>query len=529
MDTLTAFLAHQPLLALFLVIAAGYAIGAVNIKGFSLGVGAVLFSGLLVGAIAPKAQPPAMVGTLGLVMFLYGLGVMFGRQFFAGLAGKAGRRYNVLAGLALLGTAAVAVIELTVMNVSHPMMAGLFAGAGTNAATMQAAMEAAGNGDPAVGYAVAFPFGLVGAILCMYAMQILVKPDLEAAGRTGLQTLEVAIHAEDVAGQTLGELLTRMPRGVKVLVARIGDQNRHPEPGIVLAAGDVLLLGADDKAPLDAARRFLGEHAAGRVVGDRAHMDLVRVFVSRPQLEGTRVSDLALPDGVEATVCLVQRGDTEMLVTSDLTFELGDRVGLLAARTTFPLLRKFFGDSIRGTTEFSYVSLGVGMVLGVLLGSIPFPVPVVGSIKVGVAGGSLIMALILGKLGRTGVLTWTMPLSANLTLRNFGLSIFLAQVGMSSGAPFVNTVAASGAPLLVAGACMLLVLALTPLLIGHFVMRIPFADLLGVTAGVTGNPAILAYAFRSYPSDRVEVCYAMIFPAATILKIVIAQILVATG
>ena len=175
------------------------------------------------------------------------------------------------------------------------------------------------------------------------------------------------------------------------------------------------------------------------------------------------------------------------------------------------------------------MSLGLGMVLGVLLGSIPFPVPVLGSIKVGVAGGSLVMALILGKLGRTGPLTWTMPLSANLTLRNFGLSIFLAQVGMSSGAPFVKTVASQGPILLVAGAAMLLVLALTPLLVGHFVMRIPFGDLLGVTAGVTGNPAILAYAFRSYPSDRVEICYAMIFPAATIVKIVIAQVLIAAG
>ena len=192
-------------------------------------------------------------------------------------------------------------------------------------------------------------------------------------------------------------------------------------------------------------------------------------------------------------------------------------------------MRKFFGNSIRGTTEFSYISLGIGMVLGVLLGIIPIPVPVLGTMKVGIAGGSLIVALILGKLGRTWKLTWTMPLSANLTLRNFGLSIFLAQVGMSSGAPFVNVVKDSGMIFLVAGACILFALALTPLLIGYFVMRIPFDDLLGITSGVTGTPAILAYAYRSLPSDRVEICYAMIYPAATILKIVIAQLLIAAG
>jgi putative transport protein len=169
------------------------------------------------------------------------------------------------------------------------------------------------------------------------------------------------------------------------------------------------------------------------------------------------------------------------------------------------------------------------MVLGVLLGTISFPVPVIGSLKLGVAGGTLIAALLLGKLGRTGALTWTMPLSANLTLRNFGLSVFLAQVGMSSGSSFVRAVFENGPVLLVAGAAILFALALTTLLIGHYVMRVPFDDLLGITAGVTGQPAILAFAFRAVPSDRVEVCYAMIHPTTTVVKIVIAQILIAAG
>jgi putative transport protein len=298
---------------------------------------------------------------------------------------------------------------------------------------------------------------------------------------------------------------------------------------MVLAEADTLLLGGGDQADLEAARELLGEHARGRVVADRSHMDVLRVFVSKAQLEGTRVADLELPAGVAATLTHVQRGDTDILITPDLTFELGDRVGLLTDRTHFAVLRRFFGDSIRGTTEFSYVSLGTGMVLGVLLGSVALPVPVLGTFKVGVAGGTLIVALVLGRLGRTGPLTWTMPLSANLTLRNFGLSIFLAQVGMSSGAPFVTVARDGGATLLAAGACILLALALTPLIVGHYAMRIPFGDLMGIAAGVTGNPAILAYGFRSYPSDRVEICYAMIYPAATILKIVIAQVLVATG
>ena len=258
MESVTAFLAHQPLLALFLVIATGYALGAVNIRGFSLGVGAVIFSGLFVGALVPKAQPPALVGTLGLVMFLYGIGVQFGRQFFAGLAGRAGRRSNLLALLALAAAASVAVAERALLGVSHAMAAGLFAGAGTNSATMQAALEAAGNSDPAVGYSVAYPFGLVGAILCMYVMQMLAKPRLEASLRSGLQVLEVAVRSSDVVGRALGALLPRMPRGVQVLAVRVRDENRHPEPGLVLSADDVLLLGSDDEAALDAARQMVG-------------------------------------------------------------------------------------------------------------------------------------------------------------------------------------------------------------------------------------------------------------------------------
>lgn len=529
METVTTFLVQQPLLALFLVIAAGYAIGSIDVKGFSLGVGAVLFSGLFVGALAPRAQPPALVGTLGLVMFLYGLGVQFGKQFFAGLAGRAGRRGNLLALVALAAGGAVAVAERAWLDVSYAMAAGLFAGAGTSSPTMQAALEAAGNSDPAVGYSVAYPFGLVGAILCMYLVQMLVRPDVEPPPRSGLQTLEVAIRSSDAAGRTLGELVPRLPRGVNVLAVRAGDENRHPEPAVVLREDDVLLLGSEGRGGLDAAREMLGEHATGRIVADRRTLDMLRVFVSRPHLEGRRVSDLAWPEGVLATVTHVQRGDTEMLVTADLSLELGDRVGLLTDRDAFPVLRKYFGDSIRGTTEFSYVSLGVGMVLGVLVGSIAFPVPGLGSLKVGVAGGALVVALVLGRLGRTGSLTWTMPLSANLTLRNFGLSVFLAQVGMSSGRPFVEVAGANGLPLVAAGAGILFCLALTPLLVGHYLLRIPFDDLLGITAGVTGNPAILAYAYRSLPSDRVEINYAMIFPAATIVKIVIAQLLIAVG
>ena len=161
------------------------------------------------------------------------------------------------------------------------------------------------------------------------------------------------------------------------------------------------------------------------------------------------------------------------------------------------------------------------------LGLVPIPVPGLGTLRLGLAGGPLVVALILGRLGRIGNLVWTMPLSANLTLRNFGLTIFLAQVGLTSGPGFVSTVQQTGLTLLLLGAAILLVVTLTVLAIGHLILRIPFDELLGITAGATGNPAILAYAGRTAGTDKPDIGYAIIFPGMTIVKILIVQALVA--
>ena len=526
MEWLRAFLEQQQLLSLFLVIGLGYAIGEISIRGFSLGVGAVLFVGLAVGAMAPKAQPPGLVGLIGLVLFLYGVGTHYGKQFFAGLTGAAGRRYNLLALLALAVTAGVTVFSMGLFHIPATYTAGLFSGAGTSTAALQAAIEAAKNTDPAVGYSVAYPFGVIVPILCMYFMQAWLKPKVEAPSGTGLELMEVAIRQSDIVGTTLGELIPRLPTGVMVTAVRTGQVNRIPAPDVVLGENDVLLLTSKDKAALEEARTMLGEHAPGVLVEDRSNIDYVRVFASKRNVVGLRLSDLTLPDGMDATIVQVRRGDSDLLATSDLILEFGDRVGLFANRKHFPGIRKFFGDSIKGTTEFSYISTGIGMVLGVILGVLPVPIPGLGTISLGLAGGPLIIALILGKLGRTGGLTWTMPLSANLTLRNFGLTVFLAQVGMSSGPKFVATVQQTGVTMLFIGMLIVLVLVLATMLIGHYLMRIPFDDLLGITAGVTGNPAILAHAARSVPTDRPDIGYAMIFPGATIVKIIIVQLLV---
>ncbi len=527
MELLKTLLEQNQLMSLFLVIALGYAIGALNFRGFSLGVGAVLFVGLAAGTLAPKAAPPGLIGSLGLVMFLYGIGIQYGKNFFAGLSGV-GRKYNFLALGALIVASGIAWVAAYIFNLPAGYLAGMFAGAGTSTATLQAAMEAAGNNNPAVGYSVAYPFGVIGPILCMYVAILLLKPRIEAPSGTGLDLSEVVVRNPEAIGRTIGEVGAVLPPGIKVIAVRQQHVNMVPRPNIIIEEGNVLGIVADNKEGLEKALKFLGEASPGSIAKDRKDLDYVRLFASKPSVVGSRLSDLRVPSGAEYSILHVRRGDADLLPSPDLILEFGDRVGMLLNRANLAIFRTYFGDSIKGTTEFSYVSVGIGMVLGVILGLISFPMPGLGSMKLGLAGGPLLVSLILGKLGRTGGMVWTMPVSANLTLRNFGLTIFLAQVGMTSGEKFVMTVQQTGFLFLGVSAAILLGIVLTTLICGHL-MHIPFDDLLGITAGVTGNPAITAYAAKQVPTDRPDIGYAMIFPGATIIKIIIAQIIIALG
>jgi len=516
-------LEQQPLMALFLTIAIGYLVGEINIKGFSLGVGAVLFVALAVGWFAPKSVPAAMVGTLGLALFLYTVGVQYGKQFFLGLTSAAGRRANMMAliGVLLAGAVSIVFVKAMGLNVGHAL--GLFAGSGTSTPTLQAAIATLGNDDPAVGYSVSYPFGVAGPILLLYVAFMILKPKLEASAVAGLELLEVAIRNPDLFGKTLGEVMSGLPAGVQIVALRRAHHNEPASPNMVVAEGDVVLASGPSKEALGAAAKRLGEPAPGRIAKDRSDLDYLRVFASRPTVVGRALGDLELPGVKASVIAQVRRGDTDIAPRPDLVLEFGDRVGLLAHRADFPAMRKFFGDSIKGTAEFSYISIGLGMALGFLVGAIQFPLPGIGKLAVGLSG-VLIVALILGNLRRTGGMNWTIPLSANLVMRNLGLTLFLAQVGMSSGPKFAATVTETGLLMLGLGAIVLVALVLPILILGLFVYRLPYDEVAGIVAGACGNPAILAYANKLAPTDRPDIGYAMIFPGMTIVKILFVDI-----
>jgi putative transport protein len=524
MDLIRTLLEQQPLMALFLTIAIGYLVGEINIKGFSLGVGAVLFVALGMGWFAPKSGPAPMVGTLGLALFLYGVGVQYGKQFFIGLTSRAGIRSNAIALTGVLAAGAVSLIFVKMMNLKLGYALGLFAGSGTSTPTLQAAIATLGNDDPAVGYSVSYPFGVAGPILFLYIAFMVLKPKIAVPTGSGLELLEIAVRNPELSGKSLAELTGALPSSVQIVGLRRAGRNEPASPNLVLAENDVLLAFASTKEALARASTLIGESAHGHFVKDRRELDYLRVFASHPAVVGRTLGDLDLPGEKAFVIIQVRRGDTDILPRPDLVLESGDRVGLLAHRGDFAAMRKYFGDSIKTTAEFSYIGIGIGMALGFLLGAIQIPLPAIGKISLGLSG-VLIMALILGKLRRTRGMSWTIPLSANLVIRNLGLTLFLAQVGMSSGPKFAATVTDTGFVMLALGAVVLVALVVPILILGLFVFRMPYDEVAGIVAGACGNPAILAYSNKLAPTDRPDIAYAMIFPGMTIVKILFVDII----
>jgi putative transport protein len=522
---MTAFaelLGSQPILSLFLAVAVGYAVGQINISGFSLGIGAVLFVGLAIGGIAPKAQITGPIGLIGLTMFLYGIGILYGRQFFEGLTGP-GKIYNLLAFVSLIISLAVALGLGRLFHVGTGEILGVFAGSLTSTPTLQAALDLIGDKTPSIGYSVSYPFGVIGPILCFYFMTRAVKPKFPLPPAR-FHMAEITIERLPAKDSTLGAMMALLPAGAQVSSVRQEHHNLIPEDSIVLRPGDGLLIVADKQATLDEAVAVLGRLDPNRLGKDRSDLSYQRYFVSKQGLTGIALRDLPLPQGFPIHIIHLRRYDVDLVPSPELTLEMGDRIGILVPVEHIQTARGFFGDTVKSTAEFSYISIGLGMVLGVLLGLVPIPLPGVGTVNLGIGGGPLIVALIVGRLRRTGPITWVMPLPANIVLRNFGLTLFLATVGINSGQAFFHTVAATGPILLLIGAAVVLVPIVVILLVGRYVLRMPYDDLLGVASGATGNPAILVYASRMAPTDRTDICYAMIFPSATIVKVVAVQI-----
>ncbi|RMH67364.1 MAG: transporter [Bacteroidetes bacterium] len=529
-------IAH-PILLLVVVSALGYLLGQVRIKGSSLGVAAVLFAGLGVGALHPDLKLPEFTTLLGLVLFVYAVGLSSGPGFFAALRRK-GLRDNLLVVGVLLGAFGLALAAYAVFRLDGATVAGMFAGSLTNTPALAAVLEFLGEGRPAlrdaavVGYSIAYPMGVVGMILAIVLMQHLWKVDYaaeaeqmrgEAVGQD-LHSYSIRVEREGLAPL---EVLAEQ-EGWDVLFGRVkrADGTYELAEGTTrLQPGDLVsVVATQDEA--ERVQQALGRWADEHLEQDRRVFDFRRIFVSNPNVAGRRVRDLAFLRQYDAIVTRVRRGDVEWLVHGDTVLELGDRVRVVARPEVMGTISRLFGDSYRALSEINLLTLSLGLLAGLLIGMIPVPLPGDVTFRLGLAGGPLVVGLVLGRVGRTGPLLWYLPYSANLLLRQLGLVLFFAGVGTRAGYAFFDTLSQGGGLLIFgAGAIITCTVALAVLVIGHRVLRIPMGVMTGMLAGLQTQPAVLSFALEQTGNDLPNVGYATVFPVATITKIILAQVL----
>lgn len=534
----------NPLLLLFIVAAVGYPIGRIKIGGSSLGVAAVLFVGLAVGSLHPDLKLPEIVSQLGLVLFVYTVGLSSGPGFFASFRRK-GLRHNLFVLGLLIFAAALAVIAQRWLLLKPALTAGMFAGSLTNTPALAAALEHIKNfgpqtmldqmlAEPVIGYSITYPVGVVGVMLTISLMQRVWKidygreaqnlHDLEVANRR-LSNRTIRVARPDATRHTLHELAHQQHWDVVFgRVKRNGVLSLVNE-GTCLALDDrVTVVGTPEE--LDRVTADLGEPSDERLELDRSKLDYRRIFVSNAKIVGHRLRDLNLPQHIGAVVTRVRRGDVEFLPTGRTVLELGDRVRVLTCLENMKAVTNFFGDSYRALSEVDILTLGLGLALGLLLGSVPLLLPGDVVFKLGLAGGPLVVALILGKLGRTGPMVWSLPYSANITIRQIGLIFFLAGVGTRAGYAFVSTLMSGGGiAIFVSGAAITCLVALATLCLGHYLLHIPMGLLTGILAGLQTQPAVLGFALEQSDNELPNIGYATVYPVTTIVKILFAQLL----
>lgn len=524
-------LVAQPMLLLFLVLAVGYAAGRVSLGGVQLGIAAVLFAGLAAGAADPRLALPEFVRSFGLVLFVYSVGVSSGPGFVASLRRRGLRDTAWAVGL-LVAAAAIAALAQRVLGLPAAVTAGLFCGALTNTPALAAVLERlpAGASEPVVGYSVAYPMGALGIVLAMAVARRAWKRDLDELARAGhLDVRFVLVTRPEAVGPTVEQLLRTTQIRARFVRRRRGGEWALLNPTQPLALGDLVTIVGLPEA-LERLTREIGEPSDEHVELDRSDLDFRRIFVSSPEVAGRPLSELKTLTRFGALVTRVRRGDMDLVPDGRMVLELGDRVRVVAPRERMGEISRFFGDSYRALGEIDAVSFGLGVALGLLLGLVSVPLPNGAFFRLGPAGGPLVVGLVLGAFGRTGPLVWQLPYSAGVTLRQLGLAVFLAAVGIGAGTPFVRTLQAGGGlAMLGAGAVVTLVTAALALWSVRRFVRAPVGVGMGMASGVHTQPAALAFANDAARDESPNVGYASVSPVATIAKILLAQVLLGGG
>lgn len=536
--------ALQAVVVLSLISAIGLGLGKVRFWGISLGVTFVFFAGILAGHLGLSIDPQMLnyAESFGLVIFVYALGLQVGPGFFSSFR-QGGVRLNMLAlGVVLIGTL-MAVLGSFLTGISLPDMVGILCGATTNTPALGAAQQTLKQlgmetSTPALGCAVTYPLGVVGVILAILVLRksMVTDKDLEVQEKEGENKTYIGafqVHNPGIFNKSVKEIadlsyakfvISRLWRDGKVTI---------PTSNKIVKEGDRLLVITSEK---DAAAMTV-------LFGEQEHTDwnkedidwdaidskLIsqRIVVTRPELNGKKLGALHLRNHYGINITRVYRSGVQLLATAGLTLQLGDRLTIVGEAAAVHNVEKVLGNAIKSLKEPNLVAVFIGIILGLILGSIPISFPGISQpVKLGLAGGPIVVGILIGTFGpRLHMVTYTTR-SANLMLRALGLSLYLACLGLDAGAHFFETVFRPEGLLWIGVG---FVLTLVPVLIMGVVafkwMKVDFGSVTGMLCGSMANPMALNYANDTIPGDNPSVSYATVYPLCMFIRVIIAQVL----
>ncbi|KPK02608.1 MAG: hypothetical protein AMJ56_20785 [Anaerolineae bacterium SG8_19] len=500
---------------------------------------AVLFVGLAFGALDPNLAIPPIVLELGLVLFVYTIGLANGPGFFSKFRREGLRDVLFITGIMVIPALLVVASHFT-FDLTPATTAGIFTGMSNNTPALASILDLINSNsvDPetiaseaVVGFSLTYPLGVLARIMVLAAVLRLWRIDFRAEAyrlrkqypvAQDLQYRTIMVTREGASGQTLQEM--QREHDWEVLFGRL-----YREDSINLIDGEthfqlgdrIVIAGTEEE--IDQVEAYLGRRAAQDLLHEHTVYVSRRVFVSNEDIAGRPLANLNLMSDYGALVSHVRRGDVELLARNDTVLEWGDRIRVLAPRIEISRLVTLFGDSYARLSHVNLMTMGLGITIGLLIGLIPIPLPGGITFHLGLAGGPLLVALILGALRRTGPILWTMPYSANLTLRQFGLILLLAAIGVRSGSAFLEALSTgSGWLILVIGFAVIVVTVAVSLILGYRLLRIPYSLLIGM---ISPQPAVLDYAEEQAENPLPGVGFTLMFPLAIIINVILAQVL----
>lgn len=526
--------------------AAGSALGKIRIGGVSLGVAGVLFVGLLLGhlKLAVDHHVLEFVREFGLIIFVYTLGLQIGPGFFGSLRARGLLLNGFAAAIVLLG-ALVAVLFIRGGSLDLPAGVGLLSGATTNTPSLAAAQQAlkqVGTTDSAaavqgLAYAVAYPFGIVGIILTMLLVRRLCRVDVRAEvaaaeaahapARPKPATRNFEVRNPNLVGRPLGKVPGLEGSGVVVSRFSRGGAVEVAKPETLLRLGDILHAVGPEEG-LDELRVVVGVDAGVDLKTLPGAVTNRRLIVTHSSVFGRELGEVEVFAEQDVVVTRVTRGGIEFTATPGFRLQFGDVLMVVGEGPRIDAVAAAVGNSNKALNSPQPIPFFLGIALGVIVGAIPLAIPgLPAAVKLGLAGGPLVVAILLSRIANTGPLVWYLPTNANHMLREVGITLFLAAVGLKSGDKFVEVLlGGNGLRWLLFGA----VVTLVPLLVVGFTARLwqqlNFAELCGLLAGSMTDPPALAFAQQTTGSDAPAVAYATVYPLVMLLRVFSAQLIV---